>query len=120
MLRYGFFLVGFSFLLAHEMDAVRLKEWRLLPILSGLGDDAGYRAFTSLHIPLYALLLWGLFGGGMVQYGLVVALDAFFVVHLALHVLLRDRPDNQFSSPFSWGLFVGAGLCGAIDLLLLL
>src|SRR5918997_4430503 len=116
MLGYGLFLAGLCLLLAHEMDAVRLKEWRLLPILSGLRDEAGYLAFTSLHVPLYALLFWGLFGAGVVNRGLVVALDAFFIVHLALHVILRNLPGNQFRSAFSWGLIVGAGVCGATDL----
>ena len=112
------FLVGFAFLLVHEMDAVRCREWRILPVLSRLNDSTGYVAFTALHVPIYALLLWGLVGDASV--GLIVGLDVFLVVHLALHVLLRDRPENRFGSPFSWGLFTAAGICGAIDLLLLM
>lgn len=118
MLGYSLFIAGLCFLLVHEMDAVRLKEWRLMPILSRLGDESGYLAFTALHIPLYALFFWGLFGGGLINRGLVIALDVFFVVHLALHVALRNRPGNEFRSAFSWALFVGAGICGAVDLLL--
>ena len=118
MLGYSLFIAGLCFLLAHEMDAIRAREWRLLPILSRLGDKAGYLAFTALHIPLYALLFRGLFGAGTPNRGLVIALDAFFVIHAALHVALRDRPDNAFRSAFSWALFMGAGGCGAVDLLL--
>ncbi len=51
MLRYGLFIMGLCLFLAHEMDAVRHKEWRLLPILSRLGDEAGCRAFTAVHVP---------------------------------------------------------------------
>ena len=29
-----FFLLGFCFILVHEMDAIRLKEWRILPLFS--------------------------------------------------------------------------------------
>jgi hypothetical protein len=56
---HPFFLLGFCFLLAHEMDAVRLREWKMLPVLSGMGEEAGYRAFVLLHVPLYALFSGG-------------------------------------------------------------
>lgn len=119
MLSSPFFLAGFCLLLAHELDAVRCEEWRILPGLSMLGGEAGYRAFTALHVPLYAVLLWGLFGGATANQGLIVALDVLFIVHLFLHLLLRNRPNNHFGSPFSRALFLGAGLCGALDLVLL-
>ncbi|MDP9455373.1 MAG: hypothetical protein M3Q49_22425 [Actinomycetota bacterium] len=63
-----FFLVGFCFLLAHEMDAVKLREWKMLPVLSKMGEEAGYRMFALLHVPLYALLLRGLFEDGDVDF----------------------------------------------------
>ncbi len=118
MLHSALFLVGFSCLLAHEMDAVRWGEWALLPVLSRLGDEAGYRAFTALHLPLYALLLWALCGPAAPNPRLVVGLDLFLVIHLLLHLLLRNHPRNRFQSPFSWSLFAGAAICGALDLLL--
>jgi hypothetical protein len=43
-------------------------------------------------------------------------LSAFFIVHVVLHLLFLRHPLNQFSSPFSWLLIGGAGLCGALDL----
>ncbi len=115
MNEHSVFLVGFAFLLVHEMDAVRCREWRILPVLSRLDDSAGYVAFTALHVPIYALLFWGLIGDASV--GLIVGLDVFLVVHLALHVLLRNHPENQFRTALSWVLFTAAGVCGAIDLL---
>lgn len=114
-----FFLLGLSFLLTHEMDAIRCTEWRIFPVTAAMADEAGYLAFTAVHVPLYAILLWGLVGGDANR-GLVLALDAFFVVHACLHVLLRHLPKYGFRSAFSWALFLGAGLCGAIDLLLAL
>ncbi|MGH3144645.1 MAG: DUF6713 family protein, partial [Rubrobacter sp.] len=56
MLNHPFFLLGFCFLLVHEMDAIRCKEWRVFPVTSRMADEAGYVAFTALHVPLYALL----------------------------------------------------------------
>lgn len=115
-----FFLLGFCFLLAHEMDAVRCREWKILPVLSRMGEEVGYLAFTALHVPLYALLLWGLFGGGEANRSLIVGLDAFFVIHAFLHIFLRNLPDNRFGSAFSWALILGASMFGAIDLLIIL
>jgi hypothetical protein len=64
VLSHVFFLLGFCFLLfrfllAHEMDAIRCKEWKVFSVTSRMADEAGYLAFTSMHISLYALLLWG-------------------------------------------------------------
>jgi hypothetical protein len=119
MLPSAFFFLGLALLLTHELDAIRCKEWRIFPGTSRLGDEAGYRTFTALHVPLYAIILWALVAGGGGNRALIVALDLFFVVHLALHVLLRDLPRNEFRSPFSWALILGTGLCGALDLLLM-
>ncbi len=111
------FLLGFCLLLTHEMDAIRCAEWAMFPVTEHLGEDAGYRAFTAAHVPLYALVLRGLVGGGGVTRTLVIGLDAFSVVHVALPLLRRNDPRNRFRSAFSWVLILGAGLCGALDLL---
>lgn len=110
-----FFTLGLSLLLTHEMDAVRAREWRLFIGLAALPEEAAFRLFTALHIPLYALLLWALAGGPPA--GLIVALDAFMVIHAGLHWLFRRRPAYEFRSWFSWAIIVGAAACGALDLL---
>ena|SRR5918998_955286 len=120
MFNHLFFLIGFCLLLTHEMDAIRCKEWRVFPLTSRMGEEEGYLTFTSLHIPLYVFLLWGLFGGDNVNRGLIVGLDAFFVVHVLLHLLFINHPEYRFRSAFSWTLILGAGIFGAIDLLLIL
>ena len=110
------FLLGLSFLLAHEMDAVRCHEWRIFPGLSALSDRWGLRIFVVLHIPLlYALLGAVASGPGA---ALVVALDVLFIVHMGLHLLFLRHPRNEFTDALSWILIVGSALSGAIDLLL--
>jgi heme/copper-type cytochrome/quinol oxidase subunit 4 len=115
-----FFLLALSCLLAHEMDAVRRHEWQIFPLLDRIADDGrGYAVFTALHIPLYALIFWALVpDGATLNLGAVVALDAFCLVHVLLHLLFLHHPRSQFNNPFSWALILGAGIAGGIDLLL--
>jgi hypothetical protein len=82
-----------------------------------LRDEAAYAAFAALHIPIYALLLAGLFEDGGADSALIFRMDARFVVHIALHVVFRKHPENRFGSAFSWSLIAGA--CGLVDLVLL-
>ena len=83
-------------------------------------DEAAYLVFTALHVPIYVLLLWGLYDDDGVNRALITGLDIFLVVHMLLHLLLRNIPGNQFRSAFSWVLILGASIFGAIDLLLML
>ena len=117
-MNHPFFIVGSALLLVHEMDAVRLGEWRIFPLLRGLRDETGYVAFAALHVPIYALLLAGLFGGGAGGV-LIVGMDVFFIAHVALHAVFRNHPENRFGSAFSWALISGAGACGIFDLVVL-
>ena len=113
---YPFFFLASSFLLTHEMDAIRLREWKIFPILGALPDEQGYTVFTVLHVSLYALLLWGLLSPAA-STSIINGLDIFCVVHIGLHVIFRNHHHNHFRSWFSWALILGAGLAGAIDLL---
>lgn len=117
MLSHPFFVLGFCFLLVHEMDAIRCKEWRIFPVTSRMEDESGYRAFTAVHVPLYALLLWALFGGDGTNPWLVAGLDVFFVVHVLLHLIYINHPEYRFRSTFSWTLILGTGILGALDLI---
>lgn len=119
MMSHFFFVLGFCFLLTHEMDAIRVREWKIFPILNRMRDEAGYLAFTALHVPLYALLFWGLVGDGANR-GLIAVLDVFFIVHVLLHLVLYNHPENRFRSVFSYVLIFGAGVFGAIDLFVIL
>lgn len=116
MFEQFWFAVGCCFLLTHELDAVRAREWRLFPVLGALPDEAAYQLFTALHVPLYLLIAIGLFGGDAASNGLRLGLDLFFVVHAGLHWLLRRHPRYAFRSALSWALILGAAIGGAIDL----
>lgn len=76
------------------------------------------RSSRRVHGHYYALLLWGLFGGDGVNRGLMVGLDAYFIVHVLLHVLFIRHPEYRFRSAFSWVLILGAGVFGTLDLII--
>jgi hypothetical protein len=109
-----FFFVALAFMLTHEMDAIKRREWRIFPLTSRLDDDRGYRVFTAVHVPLYLLLFWALFTPDGLNQGVMRGLALFFVVHLGLHLLFLRHPRNEFKSALSWILIVGAALAGAL------
>ncbi len=110
------FFIGLSCILTHEMDAIKSCEWRIFPLIARLDEKTGYIVFTALHVPLYLLLFWSLYGENGLNLSLVRGLDIFFVIHLFLHVLFLRHPKNQFKEAFSWAVIVGAGVAGSLDL----
>ncbi len=115
---YFFFYVGLSFIFTHELDAVKMKEWKMVPILSILKEQTGYYIFIALHIPLFILLFWGLYGSypNEVNTTLIFWLDISFIVHFFLHLGFLRHKNNLFKSAFSWILITGTGICAILDL----
>ena len=113
------FFLALSLLLTHEMDAVRRSEWKVFPLLAQISDDTrAYKLFTTIHIPLYVVLLWGTFSYGATKnQAFVYGIDSFCMIHVLLHLLFRCHPHYQFNNRFSWLLILGAGLAGAMDML---
>ncbi len=111
-----FFYLGLSFILIHEMDAVRCREWRIFPGLSLLKEKTGFVVFMLAHIPLYFLLFWGLMGKGNPAEW-IRGLDWFFIIHLGLHLLFLMHPKNEFKDTLSWIFISGAAIAGLADLL---
>lgn len=112
-----FFYLGLATLFVHEMDAVKRKEWRMFMGLSKLNDETGYLIFTGVHLPLYFFVFWMLKKPESSTL-LILILDAFFVVHLSLHVFLRNQSENNFSGKFSIALIWVAGIAGLLDLII--
>ncbi len=108
-----FFALALACLIVHELDAVRHAEWRVLPLLARLPSDAGFVVFTALHVPLLWAIFAALLGGNQV---LAVWIDGFCIIHLGLHLLLRNHPLITFRGWLSWGLIGGAALAGALAL----
>ena len=111
------FFIGLSFLIAHEMDAIRCKEWRILPGFSLFSDTVGQNVFVFAHIPLFILVFYQLAYISDIS-GFVKGFDIFMIVHIVLHLLFLRHKNNDFKGWISWILIIGAGLCGIADLII--
>lgn len=106
-------MVGFFF--AHELDSVKRHEWRILPLVRLLPETTGEQLFIWIHVPVFALLLWG--GDGDEVNVLRLGLSGFAIFHVSLHWFYRNHPANEFNGASSWALILGAGVAGAAYLI---
>jgi len=112
-----FFYLGISFILMHEMDAIRCREWRIFPGLSSLDEKLAFPIFMFAHIPLYLIPLYYL-REDMNPELLIRGINYFFILHFCLHFLLLKHKNNEFTDWISWTIISGAGICGLLDLLI--
>ena len=111
-----FFYLALSFLLIHEMDAVRCKEWRIFPLVALLEEKLGFQVFMLVHIPLFGILLWALIGSETPT-GWIRGLNYFCLLHLIAHILYLRHPKNEFKDWMSWLWIIGAAFFSGLDLL---
>jgi hypothetical protein len=104
-----------SFLLVHELDAIRQHEWRFFVAPVVVRDETAYQIFTALHAPLFAAILIYM-ESPAVQLGI----DSFAIVHGFLHFGLRNHPLVEFESGFSRVWIFGGALLGVVHLVLVL
>ena len=109
-----FYLIGLSFIIMHEMDAIRCKEWRIFPGLSLLNDKLGYILFIFLHIPLF---YWIFIETQADNKKFSVGFDYFLIVHMFLHIGFLMHKKNEFKDWISWAIIIGASIFGLLDLL---
>ena len=117
MPEYTFFYLGLTFIIIHEMDAIRCKEWRIFPGLSLLDDKLGFKIFMAAHIPLFFFFFLGLIGSSNNEV-LIFGFNIFLIIHFGLHILSLKHKKNEFKDWISWTIITGAGLCGVLDLVI--
>ena len=104
----------------HEMDAIDKKEWRLLFVLRRLPDHGALRWFILLHMPLFvALLVLVAADTSPTTRWIEGGVDAFLIIHLALHTRFWRRGRDAFANGFSRSLIWAAGLLAATHLIYL-
>lgn len=107
------FLIAFSLLAGHEMDAIARHEWRLLPGLSLLDDDPARDLFTLLHIPVYIGILWGaFFASDRARQLTRLVFCIAMMAHGAAHFILSDHVLYEFVPPVETITVYGAALAG--------
>jgi hypothetical protein len=111
-----FFYPALVFIILHEMDAVRCREWRIFPGLSLLPDKTGQLVFMLAHLPVFYWIFWKLFQQPLND-KFIAGMNIFFIFHLALHLLFLKHPRNEFKDWLSWTFIAGAAACGLTDLL---
>jgi hypothetical protein len=115
------FGLAFGLLTTHELDAMRCHEWRVLPLTRYFPDDIGMTIFVLAHVPLFAWLAHMCWAQQVDTRLFARRLFAgFCIVHIGLHWLFRNDPVYEFSGWLSNGLIIGAGVAGALFLLLTL
>ena len=112
----GLFIVTLALFFTHELDAVARHEWRMFPVLGGLDDRQGFAVFLLAHVPIFAAILWFCFSPTSVGAAVRVAVAAFAIVHVGLHVYFARHPANEFDNPLSQALIWGTGIAGALYL----
>ena len=99
------YLINAVFLITHEIDAARWREWELFHL------PGGAAGFLLLHFPLLFLVLYGLiqverwtFAG--VVFSLV--LGAAGISAFTIHTIFLRRVDQSFREPTSLVILWGA------------
>lgn len=106
-----YFYLGISFILMHEMDAIRCKEWRIFPGLSLLDDKMGQTIFIFAHVPLFFIIFYFLENMAFQK-----GLDIFLIIHCFLHILFLKHQKNEFKDWISWSIIILASIFGGLDL----
>jgi hypothetical protein len=109
------FLSVVSFLLVHELDAIRQREWRFFFTPVPVRDETASRLFIALHAPLFVVVLVY-----VESRAFQLGLDSFAIVHGLVHLVLRNHPLVEFDSAFSRVWIFGGALLGALHLALVL
>lgn len=111
---YWLFLVNVVWLIIHELDAIDQQEWRFF-FGSFMSDQAAYRLFTALHVPLLVFIL-----ANAANREFQIVFNLFLIVHAGLHFALRQHPLILFRSTFSRGWIYGGALLGGLHLALVI
>ena len=111
------FVLGAALLVTHEFDAVRRREWYILPLLRTMPEDRAANIFVLLHAPISAAtIVLALYPGDGPRLVFQVVMSAFMVAHVGMHYLLRRHPAYDFDNPLSRALIWAPGVVGALYL----
>lgn len=110
---------NFILLSLHEMDAIFWREWELL---LGITDPAvGLPVFVLAHIPLYAVLFYGLLRVESVFGARLSAIfGALMLVHFVAHAIVLAVTGTFMHSALSFTILIGTALVSPVQIWLTL
>jgi hypothetical protein len=118
-MRNALFYLGLGTLFTHELDAIANHEWRIMPILRSLPEQAGLNTFVLLHIPLFAVLIALVASNDERLRRLSrLGVSAFLLIHAGLHVWFANEAGYEFASAMSNALIYGGALVGGLYLVI--
>jgi hypothetical protein len=111
----GLYLANAVLLINHEIDSAFWREWELFKLPGGINF------FIALHLPLVALVLWGLVlmarqSSGGLYFSLGLALCGLFAFGIHLFFISKGHP--QFKTPASLGLLLATLIASLLQLVL--
>jgi hypothetical protein len=105
----------------HEIDAVRTKEWKMLPVLKNMADGTALKVFVLVHIPLYAVILYILALGSTSAVEIMYhAVAILLIFHTIIHFVMREHPKNGFTSALSNIVIYSIGILAVVHLCMLI
>jgi len=114
---YWLYFVNAVLLIVHEIDSAYWEEWKLFRL------PGGNQGFNLIHIPLVALILYGLVelnhGGyyGIIM-SMVLSLGGLFA--FSIHTYFIRRGKEEFKTPVSQGILYSILLVSVAQLVLTL
>lgn len=106
--------LNISLLYAHELDAVRKREWRMMLFADKVNDETAYRIFAGLHVPLFAAVFWFMEYRFSQLYWFVTV---FGVFHFILHSVFKKHIENRMRNAFSRSIIVFIFLVSVISII---
>ncbi len=115
------FYGALSLLICHELDAVARHEWRLLPFLNQLDDQAGLNVFVLLHVPLFILIFWAAtHREEAFRWMSQMVMNVLVIVHGIAHLLVSGHHLYEFEAPVETITVYGAAAVSALHAILLM
>ena len=100
---FWLYLINAVLLIDHEIDSAYWKEWRLFAWLfsgedTSCDDAAGHCGFILSHLPLLALILWGLVEVSKVTLAgliisIILSLGGIFAFTIHMFLIKKGRPE---------------------------
>lgn len=111
------FAIAFSLLISHELDAMIREEWLLLPGFGGVSSESAADVFNLLHVPLFAIIIWGLCSGSPRRtYRTMLTVEVFVIGHAIAHTVFRSNVDYRFEAPVETITVYGAAAFALLHL----